>query len=357
MAKFDFKKALKSVNSKVFKKAQAEASTGGFGTIPSGEVLVFRAGNWRVDESQNGRPQVSADMKVVDGDYAGQIFFYHGGVDEQGLPFTLKDLGRLGVDVSSLDSAEDLGSALEELASGDIVFRGKLVDSKTSDFQNLRIQKMLDGAEYPETTSDASAASGKRGKAAEAAADETGGDADVPFEVGDAVKVGEHEGTIKAIDTDDSTCVIKLASGKSRTVPFDEIEKVEAEEVEAPEASTDFEVGDSVLCGDDQLEGTIKAIDADDGTVKVTMTESKKVKTFGLDQVTKAEDGEAEAESEAIAFEVGDDVSFKQGKKTLTGTVKSLPKSKGGDGFALIRVKGEAEPLSVKISLLSAVTE
>ena len=344
MGKFDFKKALKGVNDKAFSKAKAEAESSGR-SIPSGEIVIFRAGDWSVGESDNGRPQITATMTVIDGDYTGASFFYKGGIDEQGLSFTLRDLNRLGIDVSAIDTKDDLASALEALAETDCVFRGKLIDSKSNpDFQNLRIQRLLDGGEY--------AAAGDTNSGTEETP--AGTDADVPFNVGDEVVCGDAAiaGTVKEVDTEDSTVLVKIAeTGKAKSFHFYEVQKAEPTEepTEGGGDAVEFSVGDDVTCGDNDLAGQIKSINADDSTAKVVMTEGGKVKTFAFDDMKKAEETPAE-----IEFSVGDEVSFKLGKKTVSGTITSLPKGKGRDGSALIKVKGEAKPTSVKISDLTA---
>jgi ribosome maturation factor RimP len=145
------------------------------------------------------------------------------------------------------------------------------------------------------------------------------------FEEGDSVKFSvkvkgketELTGTVTTVDADDETCEVEDENGKTRTLSFEDLEKVEDEGAgEGEGEGLTFNEGDEVTFEVDGEEKTGKVVEVDNDAETLEVKIGKKQFTVEFSDVKQEAD-----------LSVGDRVEFtdpKNDKKQLQGEVTAI---------------------------------
>jgi hypothetical protein len=148
-AKFDLKKALAMATKKHLASAKEKAGSGGFEEFDDGKYVMRCEGGELGQSASSDRFQATMFWRFIGGDYNKKPYRSYQGLDtEDGWTYFLRDLGRLGYDTTELESFEEVLPILKELKKEKPTAR---VSLKTNgEFQNLRIQRLLDEDEIEE---------------------------------------------------------------------------------------------------------------------------------------------------------------------------------------------------------------
>lgn len=147
--KFDLKKALTLATKKHLAKAKEKAGSGGFDEFDDGKYVMRCEGGELGQSASSDRFQATMFWKFVEGDYKGKPYRSYQGLDtEDGWTYFLRDLGRLGYDTAELEDFSEVLPILKELKKEKPVCRVTLKSS--GEFQNLRIQRLIDPDEVEE---------------------------------------------------------------------------------------------------------------------------------------------------------------------------------------------------------------
>lgn len=249
--KFDLKKALTLATKKHLAKAKEKAGTGGFDEFDDGKYVMRCEGGELGQSSSSDRFQATMFWKFVEGDYKGKPYRSYQGLDtEDGWTYFLRDLGRLGYDTSELEDFSEVLPILKELKKEKPVCRVTLKSS--GEFQNLRIQRLIDPDEVDEEDEDedddddkkksSKKKTAKKKKPADDDEDEDESEDDddeaeeddedeVALSIGSTVKVrtkaGVKKGEVTEVLEDDNKIKVKFADGKTLTLSAEKIVSVE----------------------------------------------------------------------------------------------------------------------------------
>lgn len=206
-----------------------------FGEVPDGRYQ-FKIKEARVNNSDSsGRLQVSWDLEVINGEFAGRHVFEHDGLEtDQNRDFFRTKLARIGLEWP--ENPADLPTVLEEALETYVEARVKT----KGEFQNVRFVKALDNDEVEEESPDDD------------------------LKIGDTVMApfdGElYEATI--IGADEDTATVKfLDDDTEEKIPWDDLENVSSEKEEDSEPEEPEEVEEEpteLVCNfdDDDLKKT-----------------------------------------------------------------------------------------------------
>lgn len=201
-----------------------DAEAPSFGDIPDGKYQI-RIESANINNAKSsGRLQVSWQLEILSGEYAGRKLFKHDGIeDEQSQGYFRGGLARLGVEWP--DDPSDLPDVLEGL-------QGTLaqVTAKTregSEYQNVYFDKALDSSDVEEGGTEAEG---------EAEAEET---EEAPWEAakGDRVTANidgtDYTGEVTKIKN--GTATVKFDDGDVLEIDVSDLAQEEGEEPEAEE--------------------------------------------------------------------------------------------------------------------------
>ena len=151
--KFDLKKALTLATKKHLAKAKEKAGSGGFDEFDDGKYVMRCEGGELGQSASSDRFQATMFWKFTDGDYKGKPYRSYQGLDtEDGWTYFLRDLGRLGYDTTELEDFSEVLPILKELKKEKPTCRVTLKSS--GEFQNLRIQRLIDPDEVDDEDDD-----------------------------------------------------------------------------------------------------------------------------------------------------------------------------------------------------------
>ncbi len=222
------------------------------------------------------------------GESKGRHMFKHDGLNtEDGLAYFQGNLARLGYDKPK--TKKELIALLEEIVEAPtyvlikLSTRKRKVEGVLTEMQNKRFIKALDSEDVTDEFKEDELTSTMG--AVEATEEDS-------WSKGDDVQTDldgtTYSGTIKSIDEDAQTALVKFEDGDKLDIDLDKLEVI-------PEEEPGLEKGDRVSCDIDgtTYEGTIKKVKGDSATIEFDDgdTEDK-----DLDELTKLEEKTGESE-------------------------------------------------------------
>lgn len=328
--------------------------------------------------SKDRSPQIQFTYTVLDpSEFAGRRANKWQDISDEGLPYLLKELERLGCDIDDIDSVEDILEAIEELRSEKPIVRTRVKyqrDEKTQkDYMRLYVNDLLDEDEADDFLEDGDDVETEEGE----------DEAEKP-----AKKKGSSSKTgLKSTDDDDDDDTEEDEDeDEDEDTEEDEEDDDDDEDTEEEEEdddddaeAVDWQTGDRVVVdfdGEDfagkvsKLAGDIATVRFDDGT-----TEAIDVGDLRSEDDTEEDDDDAdededvddedveaadddddddeedEDEDETPVFTKGDAVTVRVGKKKVPGSVSRVMADgklnvKPDDGTAVMK---NVDPAKVEI--------
>lgn len=273
---------------------------------------IARLSGGAVEMSQQNKPMIHWQWTFLEGDYAKKTkHAYQMLATEDNVMFLARDLERLGYDVEEIDDIKkDLPKILKELSTEKPVCRIQLKTKGGSDFQNVNILKRLDDDEFEEETDE---------EDDEDAADDADDDGEEDEEEESDDDESEEE------ESDDEESDDEDEDEEEESDDEDEEEESDDEDDEDEDAGDDDEEEVTVRVGSTVVvqtktgkkKGEVTEIDAKANTVRVTLTDGKKVK-LSADKILSVESVPEEPKKKAakpVAKKVTKKVVKKTGKK------------------------------------------
>jgi hypothetical protein len=295
--KVDINAAMKSIK-KHFKSARQKAVDAPDSSMPEFEDgrYVARLMSATVGKSQaSGRYQVDMAWKFVEPPYAGQTKHAYQGLEtDQNVEYFLRDLKRLGFDITELDET-DIPDLLEQISSTKPHLLCQIALKTKSDYQNIFINALLedeeDGEEAEQHEDEEEADTKKKVKKAKAKKDadeeEEDDDEDEDEEEEedeeDEDEEEEAEPEPKKKKAQAQVQAKAMAKAKAKKDDDDEDEDEEEEEDEEDEDEEEqlhISVGSEVIVQtkEGEVQGTITEIFPDEEKIRVTTADGKKLR-------------------------------------------------------------------------------
>jgi FKBP-type peptidyl-prolyl cis-trans isomerase len=302
---------------KLWKRAKKNEPSlpGGRSSIPDGTYIAQLTGA-EIRESSNGNLGVSWEWTIVEeGEQTGSTSFQWTGIaEEEQLVWFIRHLRRLGVDTDAIDIAdlEQLQALLDEILGQKITARLRLKLNAKTDFQDVRIVKLVDSDEA------------------------AGGDDDEKEEEDDEDSEEEEEDESEEEEEEEEE-EEKSKKGKAK-VKAKKGKDEEEEEEEDDDDSEEEEEDDD----DSEEEEEDDSEDEDEEEEEEKPKKGKKVK-------------KAEPEEEEVELKKGMTVEVELKGKTRTGTIVAI--SPKGDSVR-VKMKGTAgKPVGFDVSDITVVED
>jgi len=298
--KFDLKKALALATKKHLVNAKEKAGSGGFEEFDDGKYIMRCEGGELGQSASSDRFQATMFWKFVEGDYAKKPYRSYQGLDtEDGWTYFLRDLGRLGYDTSEIEDFSEVLPILKELKKEKPVCRVSLKSS--GEFQNLRIQRLLDPDEVEEEDEedeeeDTPKKKTKKKKAKPADDDEEEEESDDEEETDDEDESDdeEEEDEEEEAPAKKKGAKKKPAKKKAKADDEDEDEEESDDEEEEDEDAEDevaLSIGSTVKVRTKAgvKKGEVTEVLEDDNKIKVKFSDGK-VLTLSAEKIVSVED-------------------------------------------------------------------
>lgn len=216
----DLKRFLKQAQGATWKETVERASENTFEN-PADGVYIMLLSSAELGESKKGNVQIKWGYTIVEGDLAGQKKWDFMGLEGPlGLDPLAWRLSSLGYNIADVN-LEKLEEVLDEIVSKNMYLKTRLTTKPDSDFQNMRIVKVLPEDFEPDTPIPSTSTKTAEPKAKAAPAAEVEEDAElvvgmpVSFKDEDG---DEIEGKVTAINEETEEVTVKVGK-KEHTVP------------------------------------------------------------------------------------------------------------------------------------------
>ncbi len=221
----DVSKFLQQAN-KQWGDIAGKATQGGFTNPPDGSYVAQLSGASLEQSRSSNRLQIKWQFTLLEGDQAGTVKNDYQGLEgERSLEFLAWRLRDLGVDVNDVN-LERLQDLLDDLVARDMVMKITLKTQKDSDFQNLRVQKLLPNYNTEDFQLPSTEAHSNNGSAPESAM--SGEDENIELKPGMKITFADPKsgkdltGILDSVDEEAETCVVRVGV-KKHTVEFNSI--------------------------------------------------------------------------------------------------------------------------------------
>jgi hypothetical protein len=282
LKKFDLKKALAGANKKLG-AAKEKAETGGFEEFDDGSYIMRCMGGELGQSNSSDRFQATMHWKFVEGDYAKKSYRSFQGLEtEDGISFFLRDLSRLGYDVSGIENLNEVLPILKELKEEKPVCRVKL--KTKGEYQNLIIVKLLEDEDVEDEDDD------DDGEEEEAAPKKTKKKKPAKEEEEEEDEDGEDEDEEESDDEEESSDDEEEESDDDDAEESDDDEEESEDEEESDDEEVAVSVGSKVKMKTKAgiKKGTIEAVDEKNN--KVTVKIGDRSLTLSAEKIVSVED-------------------------------------------------------------------
>lgn len=242
-----------------FKKARAEAKKVGSGISVPDSLYICRLKKAEWGSNDKGE-WCQLQFPIIDGDEKGKTLSIFGRMEQDRIPYFLRDLTTLGGDVSEVESVDDLKPVVADLVKASPVVKLKVVTK--GEYTNVYLQKLLDDDAVD-------------------ALDLDGGDSEDEDEAPEADDEDEDVEDADDAEDDDTDTEDEDADAEDE----DEDEEPEAED------EAEVNIGSSVIFKDGKksVTGEVVALNEKKGTLDIKV--GKKVhKGVSVEDVTLADD-------------------------------------------------------------------